>query len=392
MMIAENPCYLFCGGGTGGHLTPGLALAEEIRLRQPHARVIFAGTGRNGEREWVLRHGFVFLRASSAPWGLGPLRTPRFFACNAAGLAGALALQMRVRPAAVVGLGGYAALPHGAVAGLTGRTLALLEQNAVPGKTNRQLSRWAREVFCAWGDAREGLRHPERAFVTGNPIRKSLRQPVEPETAVRRFGLDPKKRTLLVMGGSQGAAAVNMAVIGALPLLADCTDWLQVLHLAGHVTFERVREAYQTSGLRHCVKPFTEDMAFAYAAADFVVCRAGGTSLAEISAAGLPSALVPLPIAAEDHQTANARIFERAGAALLVPQTELTPESVAELVRSVLGDDRRRTEMAAASRMLGRPLAAEAAADRLLAAVEEAALQKSGDEGQSPKEQGLNVD
>lgn len=378
MPAAERPCFLFCGGGTGGHLTPGLASAEEIRRRLPHARLIFAGTGRQDERQWVLRHGFEFVRATSAPWGLGPVRTARFLTCNAAGVAGALALQARLRPAAVVGLGGYGALAPGLAAALVGRPLVLLEQNAIPGKANRMLSRWAREVLCAWEEAREGLRRPERAIVTGNPIRRELREPVDRQAAAQRFGLDPAKRTLLVMGGSQGAAALNLAVAEALGLLGDCADWLQAIHATGQPTFEPVRAAYMTSGLRHCVKPFFQDMASAYAAADFVLCRAGGTSLAEIAAAGLPAALVPLPIAAEDHQRENARILERAGAAVLVDQKDLTPHAVADLVRSHLGDERRREKMAAASLALGRSDAAGSVAERLLAMMEETAAESSG--------------
>lgn len=365
----ERPCFLFCGGGTGGHLTPGLSVAEEIKRRLPEARLVFAGTGRFGEREWVLRHGFDFVQSSSAPWGLGPVRAPRFFARNAAGFLASLVGQARLAPRAVIGLGGYGSLAPGVAAVAMMRPLVLLEQNAVPGKANRVLSRWAREVYCAWEESASGLRRPERAIATGNPIRRALRER-ETTGAAERFGLDPEKQTLFVMGGSQGAAAVNRSVVGALEGLRGCADWLQVLHATGQPTFEEVRAAYQTSGIRHCVTPFIQDMASAYAVADLVLCRAGGTSLAEITDAGLPSVLIPLPIAAHDHQSANARLVEQAGAAVAVGQDALTPEGTAGLVREILGDSERLEAMSAASRRVGRPEAAETVAERLLALAE----------------------
>lgn len=365
----DRPSFLFCGGGTGGHLTPGLSVAEEIKRRLPEARLVFAGTGRQGEREWVLRHGFDFVQTPSAPWGAGLVRSPRFVVSNAAGFFASMLGQSRLAPRAVIGLGGYGALAPGVAAAAMKRPLVLLEQNAVPGKANRLLSRWAREVYCAWEASADRLRHPERAVATGNPIRRALREGADGDPA-ERFGLDPRKRTLFVMGGSQGAAAVNRAVAEGLGGLRDCADWLQVLHSTGQATYEEVRAAYQTSGLRHCVMPFIQDMASAYAVADLVLCRAGGTSLAEISAAGLPALVVPLPFAAHDHQRANARLFEGAGAAVAVEQDALTPAETVGLVKRIMGDSEKLAKMAEASRRAGRPDAAERVVDRLLAVAE----------------------
>jgi UDP-N-acetylglucosamine--N-acetylmuramyl-(pentapeptide) pyrophosphoryl-undecaprenol N-acetylglucosamine transferase len=362
-----RPCFLFCGGGTGGHLTPGLSAAIEIRRRLPDARILFAGTGRGREETWVRKHGFEFETLWASPWGASPWRAARFAVRTTGGLVGALRLETRLGASVVIGLGGYGALAPGLAAAICRIPLLLMEQNAVPGKANRLLSGWAREVYCAWGTAAAHLHRPDRAIVTGNPIRPELRGQ-GPANAARVFGLSPDRRTLLVMGGSQGAAAVNKAVVQALDALTDCAGWLQILHATGAPTYESVRDAYARSPIPHAVLPFIEDMAAAYAAADLVLSRAGGTSLAEITAAGLPSALVPLPIAAHDHQTANARVLAEAGAALIVPQQELTAERVADLARTLLQDETRLREMSRAARRLGTPDAADAVADRILRA------------------------
>ena len=361
----DQLCVLFCGGGTGGHLTPGLSVAEEFRRRRPEARLVFAGTGRGREREWVASHGFEYHVVPAAPWGLAPGRAVRFAWKTFTGMAHSLLLEGRIHPDLVVGLGGYGSLAPGLAAVLGGRPAVLLEQNAIPGKANRLLSRWAKRVCVAWEDAAPYLKRPERVRVTGNPIRPALRTAPEPDAA-RRFGLAPDRPILLVMGGSLGAAAVNFAVTGALQRLAACAPSLQVLHSAGRVTYGHVAAAYRDAPLPHRVLPFIDDMAAAYAAADFVLCRAGGTSLAEITAAGLPSALVPLPIAANDHQTANARVLERAGAALIIEQTRLTPDRILELARTTLTDPKALADMGRASRELGAPDAAERVVDEML--------------------------
>ena len=376
--VMSRPCFLLCGGGTGGHLTPGLSVAEELRRRLPEARLVFAGTGRGREREWVERHGFEFYRLPAAPWGVHPVKAAAFATRTAVGVMSALYLETRVAPDMVIGLGGYGALAPGLAAVMTGRPLALLEQNAYPGKANRLLSKWAREVHCAWDVAAEHFQYPDRVRATGNPIRRALRENPD-RKAAEKFGLSPDKRTLLVLGGSQGAAAVNFALIEALDLMADCAPWLQILHSAGYITYEEVRGAYEDTPIRHCVLPFIDDMASAYAVADFAISRAGGTSLAEITAAGLPSALVPLPIAANDHQRANARVLKEAGAAIVVEQSELTAECVNELARTLIRDEQALARMAKASRALGAPDAAETIVDHLLRTLEQSQEAKAGD-------------
>ena len=364
------PCILFCGGGTGGHLMPGLSVAEEIRGRLPEARLAFAGTGRGREHEWVTDRGFEFHGLPAAPWGAGLAKAARFACRTMAGLVGALLLEGRLSPHVVVGLGGYGSLAPGMAAALGRRRLVLMEQNAIPGKANRLLSRWACEVYCAWDDASPHFKRPERVHAIGNPIRRSLlAKPCE--DAARAFGLSPGKRTLLVMGGSLGAAAVNFAVTGALARLAEFAPCLQILHSAGSVTYEQVAAAYVDSPIQHCVRPFIRDMAAAYAVADLALCRAGGTSLAEITAGGVPAVLIPLPIAANDHQNANARVLERAGAAVVVDQRDLTPDRVVRIARELLTDERSLAAMSRAGRGIGVPDAAERVADRIIALLEQ---------------------
>jgi len=367
-----RPCFLFCGGGTGGHLTPGLSVAEEVRKRFPQSRLVFVGTGREREAEWVHEHGFEFRTLPASPWGPSPWRAARFALRTTGGLFAAMRLLKELRPDAVVGLGGYGALAPGLAAAIRRVPLALMEQNAIPGKANRVLSHWASAVYCAWGAAVPHLKHPERAVVSGNPIRPALRSGLAAR-APEKFGLSPAKRTLLVIGGSQGSAAVNAAVCEALLHLDDCAPWLQVLHAAGAVTYERVRQAYDRCRVQHAALPFIRDMASAYATADLVIGRAGGTTLAEITAAGLPALLVPLPIAADDHQTANARILEQAGAAVIIPQERLEPLDLARRVRELMLDEARRDRMAQASRGLGVPEAARTVANRIIHFIQEPA-------------------
>ncbi|HRU06295.1 MAG TPA: undecaprenyldiphospho-muramoylpentapeptide beta-N-acetylglucosaminyltransferase [Candidatus Brocadiia bacterium] len=359
------PTILFCGGGTGGHLTPGLSVAEELRRLLPGAAIFFLGSGREGEQEWVRRHGFDWLRGPSAPWGLHPVRAARFALLTTGGVAASLRLLRRLNPSVVVALGGYAALPPGLAAAITGRPLVLLEQNAIPGKTNRLLSRWAAEVYTPWPGLNAAFKRPQRVHATGNPIRPALRAAPKADAA-SAFGLDPTRKTLLVMGGSLGAAAINNTVAQALKTLSDCATWLQVLHSTGRATYEETLASYEGVTVPHTVLPFIDDMAAAYAASSFAIARAGGTSIAEMTAAGLPSALIPLPIAANHHQHANARRLQDAGAAILIEQKDFTPQSAAALIRGLGADEPRLAAMSAASRALGAPRAAETIALRIL--------------------------
>lgn len=303
------PTVLIAAGGTGGHIFPGLAIAEE--LRAAGAAVVWLGAG-GMETALVAQRGLplhtVRTRAPRRWWHLLALLAAVWRAC------GVLA---RVRPAVVLCMGGYAAVPAGLAAWLTRRPLVLHEQNAVTGKANRLLARFARCILTGFplGGARR--RH------VGNPVRAAFAE-VTPRARTAPV------RTILVLGGSQGAAVLNEVVPAAAALRAADGAPLQVVHQCGKGNAATVRAAYAQHNLSAAVEEFIEDVAAAMAAADVVVCRAGAATLAELAAAGVGAVLVPYPHAAADHQTANARHYSAQGAALLCAQAQFTPQWLAQ--------------------------------------------------------------
>jgi UDP-N-acetylglucosamine--N-acetylmuramyl-(pentapeptide) pyrophosphoryl-undecaprenol N-acetylglucosamine transferase len=355
---------LIAGGGTGGHLFPGVALAEEVRARG--GEVLFVGTARGIEARVLPEEGWplelVTVRGLKGRGVRGLLDAllllPRAWAESRG-------ILRRFRPDVVVGVGGYASGPVVATAALQGRPTAILEQNSVPGLTNRVLARVVRAVFCAFPDVR-GRFPATKVVPTGNPIRRALVERLGAATAGAAGGSDGAIR-LLVFGGSQGARALNDAMIGVAPLLPQRFPGLRVVHQTGTADEERVRTAYAAAGLGDAavVRPFIRDMAAAYAAADLVLCRAGATSLGELAVVGLPALLVPFPQATDDHQTWNARALVDAGAARLLPQAELAPERLlAEL--AAVADPETRSRMAAAMRAAARPAAAATVYEELV--------------------------
>lgn len=351
---------LIAGGGTGGHLFPGLALAHELRRRG--VDVTFVGTRRGIEARAVPPAGFPlrFIEVAGLKrMGLfgtvrGALQLPRA-AWQAA------RLLRELRPDGVVGVGGYASGPVGALAALWRIPLWVLEQNSVPGVTNRLLGRLARTVFIAFPEAAE---HFPRVSRLGNPIRAELLQGF---AAARPAA--PGQLRVLVLGGSQGAHAVNELVAGAVErwVAEGRAAALSVVHQSGAADEAQLRARYQALGLSEAqvrVQPFIHDMGQAYAAADVVVGRAGATTLAELTALGLPAILIPLPTAADDHQTRNARWLKEQGAAEVLVQATAQPADLSRYLAE-LSPDRLRA-MAAASRALGQPHAAAAVADAIL--------------------------
>jgi len=350
---------LIMAGGTGGHVMPALAVAGELRAQGHQVRWLGSAAGLEaravpaaGIELFTLPvaglRGKGVLRYLSAPVGL--LRA----------LAQAVGLLRRLRPDVVLGLGGYATGPGGVAAFLLRRPLLIHEQNARPGLTNRLLARLARRVLAGF----PGLRLAGRAAeFTGNPVRAELLDLPPPE---QRLSHPPR---LLVLGGSQGAQAINAAVPQALELLRQSGVPLpQVRHQAGRQHAQTVTADYHARGLTATVDGFIDDMAAAYGAADLAICRAGALTVAELCAVGLGALLIPFPHAADDHQTANARHLAGAGAAVLLPQTDLTPLRLAELLGSLLADPARRLAMAQAARRQARPDAARRVAAACLEA------------------------
>jgi UDP-N-acetylglucosamine--N-acetylmuramyl-(pentapeptide) pyrophosphoryl-undecaprenol N-acetylglucosamine transferase len=342
---------LIMAGGTGGHIFPGLAVAEQVRAAG--WQVVWMGARGGMEERLVPRHGYaaawIRARAARGKGLLQKLLLPANLLFSFWESAGHI---RRIRPDVVLGLGGYVAFPGGMMASLLGRPLALHEQNAIPGLANRVLAGVSDKVMVAFPDT---LAHAEW---TGNPVRADIAAIAQPEERFRgREG--PLK--LLVVGGSLGAQVLNETVPRALALLERRP---QVVHQSGEKHLETLRAHYAAASVHGELVAFIDDMARRYAEADLVICRAGAVTIAELSAGGMASILVPFPHAVDDHQTANARFLADRGAAILLPQRELTAEHLAELIRSL--DRAALLQMARNARTLGKPDAAQVVAQRCM--------------------------
>ncbi len=350
---------LIMAGGTGGHVFPGLAVAEVLRRRA--VPVCWLGTATGLEARVVPTAGITLhhldirgLRGSGWRRWLGaPLVLSR-------ALWQAWRVLARVRPAVVLSMGGFAAGPGGLMAWLLRYPLVIHEQNAIPGLTNRILARLGGQVLCAFDNTFPAA---TRARVIGNPVRADIAALTAPEARLRARQGDAVR--LLILGGSQGARSINQLVPEALRRL-ERTGEVKVLHQCGQAHIDEAREAWRDFPGEVEVVPFIEDMAAAYAAADVVLARSGALTVAELCAAGVPAVLVPFPHAVDDHQTHNAAPLVAAGAALLLPQSELTATRLAETLQPLFADAGRRLAMARAGRKLARPQAADELADALM--------------------------
>jgi UDP-N-acetylglucosamine--N-acetylmuramyl-(pentapeptide) pyrophosphoryl-undecaprenol N-acetylglucosamine transferase len=340
-------------GGTGGHIFPALAVAAELRRRNPALRALFLGGG-GPEGELARKAGLEF-RALPAVGVLGKgLRGLLAAVTVSRGVVLALGALRRFKPQVVIGFGGYAGFSPVLAAALSGIPTAVHEQNSVPGVTNRLLGKVVRRVFVSFDD-RRGMFPAVKVTRTGNPVRTEI------AALPRREGFG---RNLLILGGSQGARAINDAVIAALPQLLAAR--VNLLHQAGAADADRVRAAYEKAGADPAsVRGFMDDMAYAYAWSDLALCRAGASTIFELAATGTPSVLVPFPFAAHDHQRVNAEHLADLGAAALLDQAELSAERLAGLVPALLGDQERLGAMSRAARTFARPDAAARIADGL---------------------------
>lgn len=359
-----GPNVLFAGGGTGGHLFPTLAIAEEIASRRPDAEFLFVGTQAGIERHVVPRAGHrlelisvigLKRRASASalkfPFALlrGLWETEHIF--------------RRFRPTLTVGTGGYVSGP----AVLTARRFhvpaVIQEQNCFPGLTTRMLARFARQIHLAFPQSVSYFRWRDRLFISGNPTRKDLGTIPKAE-ARRRFGLKEHRPTILVFGGSQGAHSINVALMEGLERLSARGE-LQMIWQTGGLDYEEVERRIASCPLGIAVFSFIEDMAAAMAAADLAITRAGALTLGELTRCGLPAILVPYPFATASHQEKNARALEKAGAARVILDDALDGKILAETTLSLLNDTRHLKEMATRSRSLGVPDAARRIVDAI---------------------------
>jgi UDP-N-acetylglucosamine--N-acetylmuramyl-(pentapeptide) pyrophosphoryl-undecaprenol N-acetylglucosamine transferase len=353
-------------GGTGGHIYPALAVAAALRARDASTDVLFIGAG-GLESRLIPQAGWPFRRVAARQLSRRlSWRVPWAAAVTVAGTLQSTAHLRAFRPGVVLSAGGYAAAPVGAAAALLRIPLVLQEQNLHPGVTHRLLRRWARAVSVPHASAARVF--GGKAVVTGVPIDPARVLGGARERGLRRFGLDPSRMTVLVLGGSQGARSINEAMVDAAPRLAD-PDRVQVLHQTGaaHEGWVSARAARLGRPVYVAVG-YIEDVADAYACADLVVCRAGASTLAEVTARGLPCIVVPYPHAAEGHQDVNARLHAVSGAAVLLPDRELSGARLAGLLDRLRADPAALRAMAAASRRLGRPDAAAQVAALVISA------------------------
>ena len=367
MLREQGHRILLAGGGTGGHLYPGLALAEAIRRIEPEADVAFTCTRRPIDRKVLAGCGYSFSQIGARPFSLGPWTWP--------GLAMSLiwsGIQARRRlreycPDVVVGLGGYGSYAAVRVGQKYGVFTAILNHDIAAGRANRRLGRRADAAFCQFQETVADF--GERGRLTGCPVRPSLFGATRAE-GLAEFGLDPAKRTLLVTGASLGARTVNVAMVAILKDRGLPEGW-QVLHLTGHGEYEAVAKTYRESVKAPAVvRAYAERMGLAYAAADLVVARAGASTVAEILALGLPAIFVPYPFHRDQHQMRQARAVESLGAAGVVedrPGDPATARDLAEVLWSIMTDPARLASLAEKARAVGRPDAAEVIARQVLA-------------------------
>lgn len=354
---------LIAGGGTGGHLYPGIALARELQRRNPSAQVSFVGTAQGIEARVVPREGFE-LDLIHVTGLKGKSRVERAIGFGLLPIAALDSWRViaKHRPDVVVGVGGFASGPVLAIAALVGYPTMLLEQNALPGITNRLLARVVRAAAVNFEAALAYF--PRTGFVAGNPVRPEFFT-AENEEANDRSTQPHDAARVLIFGGSQGAHAINVAVVEAAARLAASGIRLAITHQTGERDLDLVRAAYERAGLAARVEAFIFQIDGEMKAADVVICRAGATTLAELAASATASILVPLPTATDDHQRKNAAVVAKAGAAIVIDERELKGEALTNALKELVRDPDRRARMSAAARTLARPDAAARIADRV---------------------------
>jgi UDP-N-acetylglucosamine--N-acetylmuramyl-(pentapeptide) pyrophosphoryl-undecaprenol N-acetylglucosamine transferase len=356
---------VIAGGGTGGHLYPGIAVARELLARDSAIQVTFAGTAAGIEARVLPREGFPLdLIRSGGLKGKSIGERVRGLWLLPQSVMDAWRVISRRRPQIVIGVGGYSSGPVVFVAAMRRVPTMVLEQNAVPGLTNRLLAPIVRAAAVTYESTRQFF--GEKALVSGNPVRPEFLD--QAGLSAKEAGADGGSAIVrvLVFGGSQGAHAINMAMVEAAPKLAANSPHLHITHQTGERDVEMVRAGYRSAGIQGDVEPFFFDMGRQLGKADLIVCRAGATTLAEVAAAGRAAILIPLPTATDDHQRRNAEALAAAGAADVLLQKDATGLELASRILKLAADRDTRARMANAVRALARPDAAKVIVDRAL--------------------------
>ena len=382
---------VIAGGGTGGHIYPAIGIAQALQRLDTTVDIVFIGGSGKLESTLVPQHGFRFLPISVA--GLPRRLTLQWLPAiwkAVHGLLQSLRYMKELKPDVVIGTGGYVSGPV-LLAGLLCKIpIAIQEQNASVGLTNGILARWADVAYLAMESVRENnsFRRTARIEITGNPIRPAIAAFPRREETYRRFGLRPERKTIFVMGGSQGAHAINEVIVAALPHLIEYADQIQIVHQTGALELEKVQTAYdrtlashrtlnstptqdnkarvEGSGFLYCVKPFFDTVEEIYSIADVMVCRAGGMTIAEVTACGIPAIFIPLPSQTGNNQVLNARTVAEEGAAVVLEQGTFTVEILVKNLTNMILDENTHERMVTASQALGKPHASDDIAKSIL--------------------------
>ena len=372
--VATHKRVVVAGGGTGGHIYPAIGIAQALERMDTTVDIVFIGGADRLESTLVPQHGFRFLPISVA--GFPRRLTLHWFPVMwkvLRGLTQSLRYMKELKPDVVIGTGGYVSGPVLLAALLRRIPIAIQEQNASAGLTNGVLARWAKAVYLAMESTREGhtFRHTKHVEVTGNPIRPAITAFPKREETYRKFGLLPDRKTIFVMGGSQGARAINEAVVAALPHLVGLAEQIQIVHQTGAVEVAAVQTEYEKvlashKEFLHCVRPFFDAVEEVYSITDIMVCRAGGMTVAEVTACGIPAIFIPLPSQTGNDQVLNAQSVAEKGAAVVLEQGKFTVEMLVETLTTILLDQNTHEQMVAASRALGKPNASDNIAKSIL--------------------------
>ncbi|HEY8184116.1 MAG TPA: undecaprenyldiphospho-muramoylpentapeptide beta-N-acetylglucosaminyltransferase [Thermoanaerobaculia bacterium] len=357
--MGEKGVLMVAGGGTGGHIYPAIAIAQEFRSRDPKRRVVFVGTQYGLEKTIVPKAGFPleFISVGGLQ-GKGGLDLIKNLARLPVGFVQAWNVVGKHKPDVVLGVGGYSSGPVLLAARMRGIPTAIHEQNAFPGLTNRLLARVVKAVAVAYEDAGPRMKRPD-AVVTGNPIRKEFFE-------AARHSAPGTRHSLLIFGGSQGSHILNEAMTGALLFLARLKDRLQIVHQTGPKELDVMKQAYRASAFSTArVVPYLDPIVDEIASADLIVSRAGAMTIGELAAAGRAAVLVPFAAATNNHQEMNARVVEKAGGAVVITESQLSPEKLAMTISEILSDPARAARMGAAARSLAAPEASKKIVDLL---------------------------
>lgn len=360
------PRIVISGGGTGGHIYPAIGVARALVALDSQLEIFFIGGSDSLESTVVPQHGFRFFSISVASF---PRRlTWRWFPVIGKVLRGfgqSLGILSKLSPSVVVGTGGYVSGPVLFAASRLGIPTVIQEQNVAAGLTNRLLARWAKEMFLAFHTVPSNL--PSCTIkVTGNPIRPEIASCERAAATYQKLGLDVNLKTIFVMGGSQGAHAINQVVANALNELEPYHRKLQFVHQTGSADYKYVSESYRGSLLKHLVQPYFDLIEEIYSITDLMVCRAGGMTVSEVTACGLPAIFIPLPSMAGNKQELNARVVADRGAGVVLCQKSLTSTLLAAEITKIIEHSTKQRRMADASRKLGNPRASEEIATSIL--------------------------